>query len=160
MNNTKIIVIEKESPLLDQVERLFVEFYDYMNTVGLRKYLGRQGEKVWRSSVEKTLGRFGVLVGALCEDKIIGFAHGIIRFEPDFLGGAKTGYITHVFANPDFRNMDLGGKMVRELERWFKDNGIHEYVLQVLCGNVKAVAFWEKMGYKKDFFQMSKICEC
>ncbi len=156
MKDVKIITVEEGSPLLDQVERLFVEFYDYMNTAGLHKPLSRNGEKMWRSSVEKTLGRFGMLVGAVYENKLVGFAHAIIRFEPDFLGGAKTGYITHVFVPPEFRNMDLGEKMVAKLEEWLRGKGINEYILQVLCDNTSAVKFWEKMGYVKDFFQMSK----
>ena len=157
MSDIKIIEITKGSQIMDQVEDLFADLYDYMEDTGLQMPLVDGGEKKWRNSIEKLVGgRFGILLGAISNEKLIGFSHGAIRYSADYLGGLMVGYITHLFVMPEFRSSRIGYKLLSDVEDWFDSKGVHSYELQVLCDNSLGIRFWEKMGYKRELLQMRK----
>ena len=98
MDDIEIIEVDKNSLYLNQVEHLFAELYEYLNTAGLMVPLVAGGEKLWRKSLEKVIGgRFGILVIAVKNDNVIGFAHGVARFSPSYLGGQQVGFIPHIY---------------------------------------------------------------
>jgi GNAT superfamily N-acetyltransferase len=128
-----------------------------MRTTGMLLPFAVDGEKLWRASMEKTMGRFARLIVAIEEEKAVGFAHGTVRFAPDFLSGVKVGFIHHVYVVSTVRSKGIGARMIQELEEWFREQDVHSYELQVLCENIPGIAFWEKLGYKKELLQMRKI---
>lgn len=158
MEDIRILEVNKDDAYMDQIETLFAELYDYMANTGLLMPLIPHGEKLWRKSIEKLIGgRFGILLAAVTGEKVVGFAHGTIKFSPDYMGGLKTGYITQIFILPEHRTKRVGKKLVETLEEWFRNKGVHSYELQVLCGNTKGIGFWENLGYKKELLQMRKL---
>jgi len=158
MDDINIIEIDKDSPYLDSVQRLFVELFDYMSTSGLLLPLAKDGDKLWRASLEKTIGgRYAILVVARWGDEVIGFGHGTTRFSPNYTGGLKVGYITYVYVSPKSRVRGVGRQIVEALERWFDSKNVHSYELQVLCGNTIGIGFWEDVGYAKELLQMRKF---
>lgn len=156
MSGIEIREIGFANPLLDQVEGLFLQLYDFMARTGLMMPLVEGGQGLWRKSVEKGLGRFGCLLVALQKDTVVGFAHGMIRFVPEYLGGYKVGYITHTFVSPNSRGRGLGRKMVSELEKWFSDRDVHSVEVQVLSQNDQAAGFWEELGFEKELIQLRR----
>ena len=154
----KIRIIEPEEKYteLHQVEKLFVQMYEHMKDAGLKTPLIEGGEKLWRKSLEKTIGRFGKLILAVKGRDVIGFAHGIIKLSPDYLGGEKTGLITHVYVSPEERNTGVGGKMVNVLEKWFDDQNVQICELSVLSMNDMAISFWKDLGFMEKQIQMFK----
>lgn len=158
MNSIRIIEINKDSSYMAQIEDLFAQLYNYMNSTGLQMPLINGGEKLWRKSIEKIIGgRFGMLIGAIEEERVIGFAQGTIRFSADYMGSLKVGFITNIFISPEFRSKGLGKNLVSNLEEWFKSKDVHSYELQVLSGNINGIGFWESIGYKRELLQMRKI---
>ena len=158
MSDIKIIDVNKDDPYLDEIIPLFVKLYDHMKDSGIIMPLVKDGEKKWRASLDNMVGgRFGVMKAALHEDKVIGFAHGLIRYAPDYLGALKVGYLTHIFVSPEFRGNDTGKILVESVETWFKSKNVHSFELQVLCDNTGGINFWENTGYKKELFQMRKV---
>ena len=160
MSGVKVFELNKENPYieqyLDQVENLFVQLFDYMKTVGLVTPLIKGGEKLWRDSLEKTIGKMSVLIIAEKDKEVMGFAHGILRFAPNFLGEYKIGFVPHVYVSSKVRAKGVGENLYLKLEEWFKQKDVKVYELQVLCGNSGAINFWEKMGYIKNIVQMYK----
>lgn len=67
-------ITESDDARLAQVERLFVEFYQYMHEKGVKTPLPEGGEKLWLDAVRKTIKRFSRLVVATENDAVIGFA--------------------------------------------------------------------------------------
>lgn len=160
MGDIVITEVNKDGIYLDQIESMFARLYSCMSDTGLLMPLVPGGEKLWRKSVEKLIGgRFGMLLAAITGEKAVGFAHGAIRFSSDYMGSVKVGYITQIFVSPEYRSKNIGKMLVRTLEEWFKDKGVHSYELQVLCGNDNGVGFWESLGYKKELLQMRKMID-
>ena len=82
------------------------------------------------------------------DNGVVGFACGIIRFAPGFIGGFRVGYRNHVFIRPDLRCKGIGKKLIDKVEEWFNNRNVHSCELQVLCDNIRAMKFWEVMGRK------------
>lgn len=158
MEDLRILEVNKDDAYMDQIETLFAELYGYMANTGLLIPLIPHGEELWRKSTEKlTGGRFGMLLAAVTGEKVVGFAHGTIKFAPDYMGGLKVGYITQIFISPEHRARNIGKKLVKTLEEWFRSKSVHSYELQVLCGNNNGIGFWENLGYKRELLQMRKM---
>lgn len=158
MSDIKIIDVNKNDPYLDAVIPLFVKLYQHMEDTGMLLSLAEKGEEKWRISLDNMVGgRFGILKVALLNNTIIGFIHGVVRYTPDYLGGLKVGYLTHIFVDHEFREKNVGRRLVEELENWFKTKNVHSYELQVLYHNNLGINFWESVGYKKELLQMRKL---
>jgi GNAT superfamily N-acetyltransferase len=157
MAETKIVEITKGSPWLDRVQVLFKQLYQYMQNCGILMPLVENGDAVWRKSIEKIIdGRFGILKGATIDEELAGFVTAITRFAPDYLGGKKVGYISHLYINPSFQKSGIGRLLVHDVEIWLKSKNVQSLEIQVLTTNLGGIEFWEKVGYKKELIQMRK----
>ena len=156
MCKIRIIGPEEIFDELPQIEKLFVQMYEHMKDAGLKTPLIEGGEKLWRKSLEMTIGRFGKLILAVKDRDVVGFAHGIIKLSPDYLGGEKTGLITHVYVSPEERNIGVGRKMVNVMEKWFEDQNVRICEISVLHMNNMAISFWKDLGFKEEQIQMFK----
>jgi ribosomal protein S18 acetylase RimI-like enzyme len=145
-----------DDPAMIKVEQLFFDMYAFMNDHGLRLGLTEKGEQKWLDGIRKGMGRFGVLLVAEQEGKVLAFAHGSVRLTPDYLGNRKVGVITHVYVDGEFRGGGIGENMVKGLEDWFREKEVHSVELQVLSGNKSGIAFWEKLGYPLELKQYRK----
>jgi ribosomal protein S18 acetylase RimI-like enzyme len=157
MSNVKILDVNKGDPYLDEVVPLFIDLYKYMKESGMLMPLADEGHAKWRASLDNMVGgRFGVVKVALHNNKVVGFIQGLIRYSPDYLGSLKVGYLTHIYIKPEYRGESVGQRMVDDLSDWFKSKNVHSIELQVLCGNISGIKFWESLGYKKELLQMRK----
>lgn len=149
--------LDTDESLLEQTEKLFIRMYEYMSKKGLLLPLVPGGEKMWSKSIMSTLGKFGVVWLALRGTEVVGFAQGMIKLLPNYLGGGKVGVISHIYVNPDLRQSGIGSKLVHKLEEWFNTKEVESIELQVLCHNETGRAFWSKMGYQYECYQMRKL---
>ena len=143
-----------DAAILDQVERQFVMMYEYMNAHGLLMRLAPEGEKRWRRSVERALGRFSTLAVAMSGDTVAGFAHGAIAMVPDYLGGGVVAQVNHVFVDEGFRGLKLTTRMIDVLTEWFVEKHAASIELQVLHGNEHAIEVWEHLGFRRELHQL------
>jgi len=140
---------------INSIAALFREMYDHMYALGLKLPLVKGGENIWSKSVLHLPGKINHLIVA--EDKeIIGFAHGNIRLAPDYLGGYKTGFISHVFVIKKYRKQGIASEMVGLLIQSLKEAGASHFELDVLINNKKAANFWISKGFTKELYRMSK----
>jgi GNAT superfamily N-acetyltransferase len=141
---------------LAEVTDLFRGMYSEMEAQGLKVPLAADGARLWTSGVEKTIGRLSCLVVAVTEGRVIGFAHGTLRFLPDYLGGHLTGNITHIYLIPEKRGAGTASLLLDELEAWFRKKNVHSVDLQVIPGNEAGRKFWASSGYPVELIQHRK----
>lgn len=150
------LITRADKEILDQTETLFLDMYEYMAKHGLSNSLAADGVKKWRVAVERTLGRLGALAIAESDNKIIGFARGVVRLSPDHLASGKIGFVDHTFVCESWREKGIGRQIFKSLEQWFYSNGVQKLELQVLCDNTTAINAWLAMGFRPEFMQMQK----
>lgn len=145
-----------DHPAWDEVELLFGRMYEDMEQMGLMIPLAENGAGKWIKTVQNTSGKYGIVVLAKINDKAVGFAHGMIKFLPDYLGGYPVGSITHVFIDEAHRKRGIGRELVNELEEWFRMKKVDSIELQVVTGNPVAKDFWASLGYGQELIQFRK----
>jgi GNAT superfamily N-acetyltransferase len=138
------------------VGELFTRMYARMDELGLILPLIHSGTEKWLKTARNTAGKYGMVILAKDKDKAIGFAHGMIKFLPDYLGGFTVGLITHVYVDDDSRRTGVGKALVNLLEDWFRMKKVHSMELQVISGNPAAQEFWKKLGYLEELKQYRK----
>ena len=149
-------ILDKDDPALGDVVKMFQSVYDAEGPEQMIR-LADDGAEIWLQGVLKGLGRFGVICIAGMGGKNVGFAHGSLRFIPDFYGSHKVGYISHVFVDEKVRKNGVGEALVRKLEQWFAEKKVHSVELEVLITNKTGIAFWEKLGYPAELLQSRKM---
>lgn len=140
----------------DAVRELFTRMYSRMDDLGLMLPLAPVGAEKWLKTARNTAGNFGLVILAKEGGKSVGFAHGMIKFLPDYLGGFAAGAITHVYVDDHSRQSGIGKAMVKLLEDWFRKKKVHSIELQVITGNPAAKEFWKKLGYLEELQQYRK----
>lgn len=156
MSGIDIVEVKPGDALLDQVEVLFVRFYTVLVDQGWVLPLVEGGEKLWRRSIEKTLGKLAAVFVALEDGKAVGFVHGVLRVGPSYLGGHRLGVVTHIYIEPEARAQGVSKRLVSRLEAWFQEKEVFASELHAIWANEDAVDFWEYMGYEKELLQMRK----
>ncbi len=149
---------EKDTGLISQVKKLFVEMYDYYSQKGLTISLIKNGEELWMNSILPTLNRMNVLFVAVEEEEVVGFIYGYFSFTKDYMGSLKTGVIAETYVKQEIRKKGIGNFLVQAIENWFISKEVHSIELQVIFKNENAISFWEKHGYNKESFQFRKDC--
>jgi ribosomal protein S18 acetylase RimI-like enzyme len=92
----------------------------------------------------------GVLL-AVCKDTVIGCIIGVV-FPPDHADmehhPATTGEITDLFVDPSFRGMNLGSKLVLEMEKMLTSFGCTLISVSCHAFNADAHAFYQRQGFE------------
>lgn len=144
-------------PGWDAIPDLLAAMYDRMNEMGLMIPLAEGGLDMWLRSAKNTAGKFGIVIIAKRDEMPVGFAHGLLKFMPDYLGNHAVGMVTHVFVTDLARHEGIGKELARRLEEWFRQKNVHSIELQVIPGNKEGMGFWESLGYKEELIQYRKI---
>jgi ribosomal protein S18 acetylase RimI-like enzyme len=146
-----------DEKLLATVSPLFEKMYAEMSGMGLTVGLVEDGAGKWIKGIEKTLGRMSYLVAAKENNNTLGFAHGSLRFMPDYLGGFLTGNITHIYVLENHRGEGIAGALLKELENWFLEKKVASIDLEVVPSNEEAKRFWLSKGYVTEFTRYRKV---
>jgi ribosomal protein S18 acetylase RimI-like enzyme len=158
MQKTEYFLLDRtDHPNWDQVAEMFSRMYKQMEEMGLQLPLIEGGTEKWLRAAQNTSGKFGILVVAKSGAEAVGFAHGMVKFLPDYLGGFPVGTITHIYVEDIARRSGIGRELVNELEEWFLTKNVHSVELQVISGNPAGQEFWRKLGYEEELLQYRKI---
>jgi GNAT superfamily N-acetyltransferase len=159
MGNIEYIVLDSDYHFgWYDVTELFTRMYAQMDEMGLMLPLAEGGTAKWLKTAQNTSGKFGIVVLARDGEKAVGFAHGMLKFLPDYLGGYTVGTITHIFVEENERRSGVGRQLVHELEAWFRLKKVYSIELQVITGNPMAQEFWQDIGFKEELLQYRKTC--
>jgi GNAT superfamily N-acetyltransferase len=147
---------QPDHPDWNDVGELFARMYSRMDELGLMLPISDHGPEKWLKTARNTAGKFGIVIVAKDYGKTVGFAHGMVKFLPDYLGGFAVGSITHVYVDDDVKRSGIGKVLVHHLEDWFKTKKVHSIELQVISGNPIAKEFWKHLGYQEELIQYRK----
>jgi GNAT superfamily N-acetyltransferase len=150
-------IVAAKGPPLEELDGLILQMYEYMERHGLLLPLAHEGAAKLRRGIESSLGRSGRLILARSGQEIVGFAHGVLRLIPDYLGGGVVGYVGHTFVADACRGTGVGSQMFAVLQEWFLERGAGSVELQVLAGNGAGIRFWERNGFTRELLQMRRF---
>jgi GNAT superfamily N-acetyltransferase len=155
--NIRIFPIAAGDPGMNQVEQLFRQLYDSEKEHGVSVELIEGGEKIWRKSIEKLLGRFAQIIVAADGDVIAGFSYGSIRMMPAYFGGIITGYWEAMIIRPEYRKLGLGDKMTCQLIEWWREKGAVVLEGERLITNESARKNFERLGFKNELIKYRRV---
>jgi len=108
------------------------------NITGLREY--------YRSRIEDE--RTQLLVALAAESsKAVGMCAGQVWLHADYLP-AKSGELIDLWVDPEHRGKSLARRIIAQLLRFFRVNGIDFLVVSYVEGNQVGEALWKRLGFE------------
>ena len=151
--NYEIFAIEANDPRMIQVEQLYKDLYDSEKEFGVSITLVEGGEKIWRKSIEKLLGKFAQIIVVSHGEEIVGLCYGSIRMLPAYFGSIKSGYLEAIIIKPEHRKKGLGDEMIKQLMNWWLANNVVVFEVERLVTNENSAKNWERCGFKKELIK-------
>ncbi|MCQ4921538.1 GNAT family N-acetyltransferase [Tissierella carlieri] len=98
------------------------------------------------SDIEYSERNGGCYCTICCDNKVIG----IIDFIPDMYEKQRgTAYINLIMVKKEYRNKNIGKKVIRIIEEWLnKEHKITSVFISVQENNTKGIEFWFSLGYE------------
>ena len=129
--------------------RLGQELYHYIETI----------DPVWRTSPhaadnlkahldELYTKRYAITYVACANQEIIGFITGTIILRPPVILPHRDGLIDNAFVTSSWRDRGIGTRLAHMMLAWFREQGVDEVRIHYQVSNTRAVAFWEKVGFR------------
>jgi ribosomal protein S18 acetylase RimI-like enzyme len=89
---------------------------------------------------------------------IDGQACGVISVYPDkdYFTDHPRAYVDNLAVARESEGKGVGRTLLDYVERWARDHGFREVVLDVFANNQRAIAFYERQGYRPDHIRMAK----
>lgn len=91
---------------------------------------------------------------AVEDGKIVGMVLGKIFRSMYIQGHERTGYISNLYVNKDFRRKEIAKKLTQALIDWFKSKDTVALTLEVYEENKLAKDFYHKLGFKDHSVKM------
>ena len=88
-----------------------------------------------------------ILAADLGSGKLCGFLEASIRPFVEDCQTDHVGYLEGWFVEPKYREQGIGGKLVREAERWARRKGATEMASDAEVGNETSLAVHQSLGY-------------
>ncbi len=152
----EIKCLNKCSPFWSEIPPLLKRMFDDFAGQGLRLPLAEGGEKLWLQTLERLPETVFLVMGALADGKLIGFASSHIKMLPAHLGGGLVGEISYAYVSPEWRRASVATQLIEPLEKWLAVSKVRSIEIQVLTRNEGALAFWRRKGFSDELVQMRK----
>ncbi len=101
----------------------------------------------------------GVVFVATDGDEAVGTITGRIHTTLPIRVHRKQGNVSNLFVASHYRGRGVAAKLVRELLRWFRGEGIADVYLSVHCGNAPALKLFRKLGFQDYLIDFKKDIE-
>ena len=93
------------------------------------------------------------------EDEVLGLIVGIINNEEideyDFRA-PKRGRVSDLIVSEKARGKDIGSKLLKEMEHWFRIHNCSDVLIEVFAYNKRGINFYKKKGYHSRVVEMTK----
>ncbi|WP_040247633.1 GNAT family N-acetyltransferase [Psychroserpens mesophilus] len=154
--NYEVFAIEANDPRMSQVEQLYKDLYDLEKEFGVSITLVEDGEKIWRKSIEKVLGKFAQIIVVSLGEEIVGLCYGNIKMLPAYFGSIKSGYLDAIIIKAEHRKKGLGDQMIQQLIDWWVANDVVVFEVERQITNENSAKNWERFGFKKELIRYRK----
>ena len=88
-----------------------------------------------------------IVLLAKLDKKIIGYCVGGVDSAPNYAQKIKIGYIYTVIISDEYRGKGIGGKILNELMKWFKQKNIKNIELEIDARNKLGIDFWKNNNF-------------
>ena len=92
-------------------------------------------------------------------DEAVGVITGRIHTTLPIRVRRRQGNISNLFVAPQHREKGVAAKLVAELLRWFRGEGIADVYLGVHCGNAPALKMFRELGFQDYLIEFKKDIE-
>lgn len=156
-------IIEYDEKYLEDCKDLLVELEEYILTLdidSLDRLHRDYRDKMFLCDYEEIKSNNGKVYLAIEDNKAIGLIMGIIvKYDSnDYLDYTcpKAGEITELVVSSKARGNNIGTKLMKKLEQYFKDNDCKWIHVDVFAYNDRGLNFYKKQGYHTRMEQMIK----
>ncbi|BDX05570.1 GNAT family N-acetyltransferase [Planctobacterium marinum] len=77
-----------------------------------------------------------------------------LRDSKPSLNHARDGYLGFMYVAPDYRGQGLNQKVISHLIDWAKEQGVHDFYLDVYTQNQAAIKAYAKLGFEPSLLEM------
>ncbi len=143
-----------------RVAPMFEDFQDFLASIDTLKRLKRKnilidadyGYVYLRDTLKKIVKQNGVFYVAEHKGKIVGFVVGLItelnKTEKIEVGNKKIGEVAELYIEKLYWGTGLAKKLMTRIEKYFRDKGCTDSILDVFEPNIRAREFYKrKVGY-------------
>ncbi len=85
---------------------------------------------------------------AVSGDEVVGFL-AVTQCRED--GAGQTGELDAIYVQEAYASQGIGGAFIEHADSWMREQGFVKSILWVLPSNVRAIAFYERHGWRDDF---------
>lgn len=157
MITTKLIH-EKD---INDVYLMLVDLYDHLNKNGFVLKLNE--EKIVKAIIETAVdSKFLKIVLAYVDGQLAGFINfGLAKFNTKFVRSNEKflGNIIELYVKDEFRSHNVGSCLLKEAEKFFKEQKASVIQVNTMFSNTKAIDFYKKNGFTEDYTAFIKILE-
>ncbi|HLD57568.1 MAG TPA: GNAT family N-acetyltransferase [archaeon] len=124
-----------------------------------RKYIQKKDNvhDFWKSLIEKSLQNTSEhLLVAVVEGKVAGYLKAEIKQRSQVNIYDKKLYIRYLIVSEKFRNLGVGTKLLKEAEKFAKENNIPFIVLKTSPKNKQTRDFYKSLGFEDIYMEMVK----
>ena len=136
-------VIDELKSIQDLNHELFVSDSAYYPSLDLSWPYGAEGEEYFRNTITKDDMCCFV---AEHDGKIIGYATAFIQENSAF--NAVYCHLDTEIVAEDYRGKGIGAKLAEAVASWGKKRGANKARLDVMASNHRAIAFYERLGFR------------
>lgn len=154
---------EFEEKDFGRVAKLMEDFQDYLIALEPQKRMRRlptYGESSLRKILEKIQEKEGSFYIAEENNQIVGFICGIIQkpSTENILSHfpSTSGWITDLYIDSEYRGNGAGGKLMAQIEKYFKEKHCDSVRLALFSSNFKAHNFYKNLGFENRTIEMIK----
>jgi diamine N-acetyltransferase len=117
----------------------------YDSTFDLNWTMSERGKKYFTWAIKRNSA---CALVAKSEDKIVGYLiGGLVEKDPCRVLG-KRAEVHSMMILKEFRNNNLGSKLVKEFMRWAKSKKVENVKVVASAGNKQAINFYHKQGFR------------
>ncbi len=122
----------------------------------------------WRTPGEIARADHGALhdaIQAASTDALVLLAEGadgsavgvlFVSTRVDYFTARPHAHVEVVALDPAAQGLGLGGRLMEEAERWARERGFGAITLNVFGGNTRALALYERLGYRTETLHLWK----
>lgn len=156
------MIIEYNTKYKEQVIDLFVELQQYivdLDKEGYNIISKGYGKRYYEETLEELYEKKGIMLLYVENDVVQGLVVGYINNEEideyDFRA-PKRGRVSELIVSNKFRGNDVGSKLLKEIEHWFRIHKCSDVLIEVFAYNLKGINFYEKHKYHNRVVEMTK----
>lgn len=146
-----------EHKLWQELPALFDALYDYLGTMNLFVRPKKNGAELWLKYLENGLGKTQVVIGAIDDDKLVGYFHGILKILPVYLEGGMVGELLSMYVLKEYQKRKIAHRMYERVYQWLIEQNITSVEARVMTENNLGINYWLERGYQKELLQFRKI---